>query len=741
VFHPEFWYRRKRTVAGPRAALRRSAKTIDDRMGAFFRKFLAKPAMARFEHLTLVKSQGGLAAGVTRRAWVRSEEWRNTLRTSALRPKDTATACNALAIQSKAEQDRLFVSEVVMRLQTIILKNFRSFKNETISLAPYTSIVGPNNSGKSTIFRAIDIFFRTSQRSSPLAITDFNDPKEELQIDLTFGDLPKEPLQGFEHYQRHGTLEFFIKAKNDGGEIEASIHGKRKGIRNFAGFFGGTAAERKEFYGTLRSGKYADLPAVAARSPIAAFESALHEYEASHPEQHELIESEDLAFGTAGVVSRLNRYIDWIYIPAVKDATDEDEEARNTAFGVLVNRLIRSRVNVEAKISEIQEIAHEKVESLTKEYQAEVQNVEKALDQEFRRMTSANAHVHLDWAEVGEENISLQLPIVKSQFSDETFRGQISQFGHGLQRNYLMALVHINATFALEEEKSVIIACEEPELYQHPPQARYLNIALQKISEKDQVLVTSHSPYFISARNFENIRVIRKQKEAHSRVSHWTADEHRGLIAKARGEHPIGEMATLAKLDQFIQPELSEAFFCGKLVLVEGLEDRAILTTALAAAGLEEAFARSGGFILGVNGKGGLVNMIAIARGFEIPYFVMFDADTGCDAGQAKNSKKLNSTILKLSGFDAEEYVWPDTNVFLDRVVIWSKDIQSAMAGEYPQWFDDVKAVCAQFGGNYEPLKKNPAVLGHALQAAINSGTKFECLAKVVDKVLRFSES
>lgn len=629
-----------------------------------------------------------------------------------------------------------------MKLDSLALTNFRCFRNGVIQFSPYTAILGPNNSGKSTIFKAIDLFFRTTQKASPLTLSDFNDPKKELRIALTYSTLPNKAVDEFAHYHRHGKLDFFIKANaNPEGTIDASVHGQRLGIKAFGEFFtAGGANDKKAFYNKLRD-DFSDLPELPSRSSIDAFTSSLFEYEANNPDKHEMIESEDLAFGAAGVASRLRKFVDWVYIPAVKDASDEDEEAKNTAFGVLVNRIIRARVKTDEKLAAVRTVAHDQIKILVDDYKEEISKLEGVLDTEFRKITSTDAHVHLDWTEFDESGVSLQLPLVRSILSDDSFRGEISRFGHGLQRNYLLTLVHLNAKFALEDQPSIILACEEPELYQHPPQARYLHTALQKISETDQVMVTTHSPYFVSARTFENIRAVRKSPHDLSKISSWTVDQHRKLIADARGEKPIGEKAVLAKLDQFIQPELNESFFCGKLVLVEGLEDRSILFAALENDGLLNDFLRYGGHIVGVNGKGNLINMIALARGFEAPHFVMFDADTDCEAKHVENNKRINTTLAALLKLPDKECVWPPSDVFQDRAVIWKSNIQGAISQDYAKWYDDVKSVCSSWGWQYKRLDKNPAVLGHALESIFASGTKIDCLHRCVEKVMQFAKA
>ena len=59
----------------------------------------------------------------------------------------------------------------------------------------------------------------------------------------------------------------------------------------------------------------------------------LRDYETEHPELCELIPSEDQFYGFSKGRDRLEKHVQWVYIPAVKDPTSEQIEARNTALG------------------------------------------------------------------------------------------------------------------------------------------------------------------------------------------------------------------------------------------------------------------------------------------------------------------------------------------------------------------------------------------------------------------------
>ena len=81
-------------------------------------------------------------------------------------------------------------------IKSVILKNFRGYKNETIiPFENLTVFVGRNDIGKSTVLEALDIFFNDSKGVISLEKNDIN--KEalnsgdtEIVIGVEFGDLP-----------------------------------------------------------------------------------------------------------------------------------------------------------------------------------------------------------------------------------------------------------------------------------------------------------------------------------------------------------------------------------------------------------------------------------------------------------------------------------------------------------------------------------------------------------------------
>ncbi|MEX0643479.1 MAG: hypothetical protein WD468_12300 [Pirellulales bacterium] len=57
------------------------------------------------------------------------------------------------------------------------------------------------------------------------------------------------------------------------------------------------------------------------------------------------VPSEAQFFGFTKGANLLEKYIEWVYVPAVKDASTEQAEAGKCAFKELLDRTVRTRVN------------------------------------------------------------------------------------------------------------------------------------------------------------------------------------------------------------------------------------------------------------------------------------------------------------------------------------------------------------------------------------------------------------
>jgi putative ATP-dependent endonuclease of OLD family len=406
-----------------------------------------------------------------------------------------------------------------------------------------------------------------------------------------------------------------------------------------------------------------------------------------------------------------------VNIPAVKDAGDEAIEARNTAFTRLIDRAVRANLKIDERLDKIRQSAKAEIDGISADHQKILGSLANKIETEYQKFNSAESKLHLEWAQFEGKNLQITLPPVQLEVSDDLIRNSISKFGHGTQRNYLMALLMVSATYDFSSLQTVIVGCEEPELYQHPPQAKILASALHALaSNQTQIILATHSPYFITAKSFESIRVIRRTLGQKSKAYQWSVDENCSLIAKAKGEDAIGAKAARALLNQFLQPHMNEMFFAPGIILVEGEEDRALIGKYFELSGRHDQLLATGASIVPVSGKGNFINALSIARGFEIPFFAVFDGDMNAD-GDAKDANiKLNKDILAILEFDS---TGKDGTIVEDMMTenfcVWKNSIQGSFEdGE--AWRTEKVAVANEFGWKLDRLKKNVMVLEAALE-------------------------
>lgn len=638
-----------------------------------------------------------------------------------------------------------------MKIKSVRIRNFRSIKEQAIDLDDYTRFVGANGSGKSNVLHALNVFFGESDipglDTRTLGVEDFHSKNtgEPIEITVTFSDLSPEAKEELAHYVRHDQLVVSVEARFDAvtGKAAVQQYGRRMVIKEFAPFFqaekeGKRVAELKQIYDTVRE-KYSDLPAPGTKE---AMIQNLRSYEEKHPEQCEELPSGDEFYGVAKGKNLLEKYVQWVYVPAVKDASSEQVESKNTALGKLLGRTVRAKVNFKDDIDAIRREMQSKYDELLKNSQSQLEEVSKTLRKRLVEWAHDNATLRLKWHQDPEKAVRVDEPFAQAILGEAGFEGELTRFGHGLQRSFLLALLQELSGSDIEAGPRLILACEEPELYQHPPQARHLyNVLLRLSEQKSQILVATHSPYFVSGEGFESVRMVRKSDGASS-ITRTTHDEVSERIATARGEKPIKATGQLAKIHQTLQPGLSEMFFASRIVFVEGLEDTAYLTTYLYLLGLWDEYRRLGCHLIPTDGKSEMLQPLAVAKCLHIPAFVVFDSDGDKPdkSGSKEKHRKDNSAILSLCGVPNPE-PFPAATFWGDTVVMWHFDIGQVVEQEIGKadWDDFRSEADAKYGhaGN---LRKNMLHIASSLNLAWEAGKKSLSLQKACENIMEFAK-
>lgn len=635
-----------------------------------------------------------------------------------------------------------------MKIESVRIKNLRSFVDETVTFNDYTCLVGPNGSGKSTILCALNIFFREIDHATTdltnLDAEDFHlkNTDEPIEITVTFSSLSNEAQEDFSNYYRHGKLIISAIASFNKASGKAGVKqfGQRLGISMFKEFFkaegdGKNVAELRELYNVVR--KDVELPAPGTKD---AMIKALRAYEAEHSDQCELQLSEDQFYGVSKGANRLANHVQWVYVPAVKDASSEQMEARNTALGKLLARTVRAKTNFEESVKTLRSEMQTQYESLLQENQHVLEELSRSLKARLMEWAHPEATIKLEWRQDPDKSVRVDEPLARIIAGEGIFEGELARFGHGLQRSYLLALLQELASVNTTASPLLILGIEEPELYQHPPQGRHLATVLQRLSgENSQILVSTHSPLFVSGEGFENVRMVRKHAtEKCSTVSHMSYTDIAAAVAAATGEPPRKPEGVLAKIHQALQPSLNEMFFSSRLVLVEGLEDSAYLSAWLHLMAKWDEYRRAGCHIVHVSGKSELIQPLVIAKGLEIPTYVVFDADADKPDHNGSRTKheKDNKALLSLLG-KPNENPMPAGTLWGPGFVMWCSDIGATVKSEIgdADWANYSADADKQYG-HAGGLKKNVLHIASILEMAWKAGKRPASLERVCKGIL-----
>ncbi|MBU1905799.1 MAG: AAA family ATPase, partial [Candidatus Omnitrophica bacterium] len=568
-----------------------------------------------------------------------------------------------------------------MKIESVRIENFRSFKDETIKFDNYTCFVGPNGSGKSTVLNALNIFFRQYKDCqtdfSNLTKEDFHhkNTKDPIKITVTFTELPKKAKEDLSDYVRQDKLIVSSVAKYDSRIDSAEVrqYGSRLGFEDFRKYFeadknGEKPDVLKNIYLELQK-KYTELPKPGSKSVMV---KSLKDYEASHPDDCKLIPSPDQFYGVSKGANRLAPHIQWVFVAASKDVTEESEESKTSALGQLLARTVRSKVNFSEKIDGLKNKTQIEYQKILDAEQSALNSISISLKSRLESWAHPGITAQILWKQDSDKSVRVEPPWACIKLGERGFEGDLARFGHGLQRSYMLALLQELTTLSDETAPTLIMGIEEPEIYQHPPQARHLAETLYELSESNtaQIMICSHNPLFIPGDNFEAIRIVREENEpSMSYVSQLLYSELSKELENS-GQKALKEEGILAKLYPSLNPIVNEMFFCNTLILTEGIEDLAYISTYLILTENMNDFRKHGCHMVPMGGKSNIIKPLAMAKLLNIPTYVVCDADTNkeniSDEEKRKSEvikhKKDNRSILNILNYQKLNN-WPSKSI------------------------------------------------------------------------------
>ncbi len=404
-----------------------------------------------------------------------------------------------------------------MILKKVVIDNFRSFEKEKAILYDINVLVGKNNSGKSNFIQALDLFFNY---------------KEKFQNKDLDQCLFKNNIQS------SSKLRFIIECTF---KVEKGENIKIRQIRQIRR---DEERKAKKEIKVTNSAREVRIKFTHSRVPSSFYGN--RKYKIYNFNTKKFIRLRGYNF------REIFKKMSFIYIPAFRSL--ENTEIMNNIFTVLLSNISNVRRN---KLLKSIQTVKEKINN----------NILKTFEHDF------NSLIEKDF--FGELKTSLKFSSSDYKFLQETLKNLIllvndgiktnaDEKGSGLQSYIIIWLYNYLAKLS---KKNLILALEEPEAHLHPSAQKNLMKGISQIfkSEKDQIIITTHSPFLINSSELLSTIYFRRAESAKPPKSSISQIDKAQLSSY-----------NFSHLERNLGIEKKDIFFADKIILSEGPSDKLV---------------------------------------------------------------------------------------------------------------------------------------------------------------------
>ena len=503
-----------------------------------------------------------------------------------------------------------------MQAVRVRIHNFRSIHDCSIAVESLSLIAGANNAGKSNIIDAIRLFYGdfkwNENRDAPKGTSE----NVESWVEIEFKPNEDELSQLKDEY-RSPTDTFCV--------------------RNYV-------SPSRDSAGKLRSGYYA--------------------YE------NEVL-SDNLFYGAKNVGAGKVGHI--VYIPAVSKVDETTKLTGPSALRDLVAEVLNKVIADSPAYVDLKSAFTTFEGSIKEEESPNGESLASLETEVTNELSGWDTSFLLAIGSLQPEEIIKT--IVKPELIDETVGEEIDQarFGAGFQRHLIFTLLklaakHTYQTKQISTQKKEFtpqltwILFEEPEAFLHPSQEEVLHDSLLALTDEDstQVLLTTHSSRFVSRSMDDLTRLIRLRRDNGITTSYQLSKDEldhlfQDALVSDESIRPYDTtpenlnrealMASL-KIELWMQPTRTTAFFSQRVILVEGPSETALYQYLITRKLMNPPC--PGLAVIDCMGKWNIHRFISILSSFGIDHSVLYDGDDGhafdCEVTQAIDNAKTSFT-------------------------------------------------------------------------------------------------
>lgn len=282
------------------------------------------------------------------------------------------------------------------------------------------------------------------------------------------------------------------------------------------------------------------------------------------------------------------------------------------------------------------------------------------------------------------------------------------ELGTGQGQILAMAFAYAYAQ-AFGQSDGLILVIDEPEAHLHPLAQEWLASRLDGLTTDGlQVILTTHSPYFVDLAHPENLAVVRKPDAHATQVSQLRRGD---LVAAltARGADPdrttpesVGEFYAAGSTSGILS-----ALFSRLCVLVEGPTEEQTLPELLRLVGFDVL--KHGVAVVAVGGLSNIPKWARLFTALDLPVYCVFDTDSNKSGKEAARALEHRTAIMKSLDVTSPEEAAASTSD--DSLRVWAEyatlnpTIEPALEGLLGAPWTDAYTAAADVVGDSKPLR------------------------------------
>lgn len=381
-----------------------------------------------------------------------------------------------------------------MKISSVKLQNFRSYKNEVeIKFNDFTALIGKNDTGKSTVLEALDIFFNDAKIDKD-DINIKNGENTEIIISVCFTDLPNSividenvstTLQDEYLLNENQELEIIKKYPNAG---KPKIYIRARHPVN-------------EHCKELLTKKNAELKKIVTDNNITVADNKINSLMRSAIWQHfsDELQIQDTEIDAnkedaKNIWEKLKAYMPTYFLfKSDRENNDKDSEVQDP-LKIAVKEFLENNAEIKSQLNDIARQVDECISQVSARTLAKLRELDESIANTLHPQINVEG---LKWQDVFK-GISIA--------GDDDI--PINKRGSGVKRLILLSFFRAKAEQAVLDNANVIYAIEEPETSQHTKNQEILINALKNLSTNTQIIITTHSSVVVRNLQFDDLRII-----------------------------------------------------------------------------------------------------------------------------------------------------------------------------------------------------------------------------------------